>query len=87
MLTLNDKEISVFEGETLATVILLSGGTACKLDKAGSPRGPFCNMGVCYDCIVTVIEPDFPNQRIKVRACMTTVKAGLCVFTAQEVSP
>jgi len=87
ILTLNDKEINAFEGESLATVILLSGEPACKLDKAGNPRGPFCNMGICYDCIVTVIEPDLPNQRVKVRACMTTVKAGLKIFTTQDNNP
>ncbi|PCI44725.1 MAG: hypothetical protein COB49_10785 [Alphaproteobacteria bacterium] len=81
LLTLNGREISAFEGETLATVILLSGDPACKSDKAGKPRGPFCNMGVCYDCLVTVTDPDFPGQRTKLRACMTRVKAGMRVHT------
>ncbi|NOX25552.1 MAG: (2Fe-2S)-binding protein [Deltaproteobacteria bacterium] len=86
MLTLNNQQISAFEGETLATVILLSGEPGCKLGKADNPRGPFCNMGVCYDCLVTVIDPASPDKRLKSRACMTMVKAGLRVFTTQEDS-
>jgi len=38
-------------------------------------------MGVCYDCLVTVIDPSSPDKRLKFRACMTVVKAGLRVFT------
>lgn len=86
MLSLNNKEIRAFEGETLATVILLSDEPVCKLDKAGNPRGPFCNMGVCYDCLVTVIDPASPDKPVKLQACMTRVKAGLRVFTTQEES-
>ncbi|MCF8038149.1 MAG: (2Fe-2S)-binding protein, partial [Desulfohalobiaceae bacterium] len=36
---------------------------------AGSePRGFFCGMGVCYDCLVTV------DGRPGTRACMTQVE-------------
>lgn len=78
---LNDTEIQAYEGETLATLILLSDDPICKLDKAGNPRGPFCNMGVCYDCLVTVIEPDGPNKPLNIRACMTIVKPGIQIYT------
>ena len=39
--------------------------------KTGQPRGIFCGMGVCYDCLVTI--DGVPNQR----ACMTQVKDGM----------
>jgi len=41
--------------------------------RAGEPRGYFCGMGVCHDCLVTA--DGLPN----VRACMTPVKEGLRV--------
>jgi sarcosine oxidase subunit alpha len=39
-----------------------------KTAKTGEPRGIFCGMGVCYDCLVTI--DGVPNQR----ACMTLVE-------------
>lgn len=80
-LRLNDTEIQAYEGETLATIILLSDDPSCSLDKAGNPRGPFCNMGVCYDCLVTVIEDHALNKPLKLRACMTIVKPDIQVYT------
>ena len=43
------------------------------------PRGPFCMMGVCFDCLVTV--DDIPNRR----ACMITVKQGMCIETRRSL--
>jgi len=43
--------------------------------KTGEPRGLFCGMGVCFDCLVTV------EDRAGVRACMTTVADGMRIVT------
>ena len=43
--------------------------------RASEPRGYFCGMGVCHDCLVTV--EGLPN----VRACLTPVRDGLRVET------
>jgi predicted molibdopterin-dependent oxidoreductase YjgC len=42
----------------------------------GAPRGVFCNMGVCFDCLVTI------DGRGNVRACMTTVADGMRITTS-----
>jgi predicted molibdopterin-dependent oxidoreductase YjgC len=39
------------------------------------PRGVFCGMGVCYDCLVTI------DGRPNVRACMTVVAEGMRIAT------
>jgi predicted molibdopterin-dependent oxidoreductase YjgC len=39
--------------------------------KAGRPRGLFCGIGICYDCLLTVDGQ--PNQR----ACLTPVAPGM----------
>jgi aerobic-type carbon monoxide dehydrogenase small subunit (CoxS/CutS family) len=44
-------------------------------DNEGHPRGMYCGMGVCYECLVTV--DDVSN----VRACMTTARDGMIVST------
>lgn len=42
---------------------------------SGEPRGPFCGMGVCFECEVTV------DGRPGVRACLTRVLPGMTVET------
>ncbi|MGY1435018.1 (2Fe-2S)-binding protein [Streptomyces reniochalinae] len=50
-------------GQTLAGLMLASGRTSWRRAPSGAPRGLFCGIGVCFDCLVTVNgEPD-------VRAC------------------
>lgn len=42
---------------------------------AGRPRGLFCGIGVCFDCLVEV------DGRPDERACVTPARAGLDVRT------
>ncbi len=41
--------------------------------RGGRPRGLFCAMGTCFDCIVTV------DNQSGVRACLATVQPGMQV--------
>lgn len=43
--------------------------------RSGEPRAMFCGMGVCFDCLVVI------DGVRDVRACMTTVKAGMRIET------
>ncbi len=43
--------------------------------KQHRPRGLFCGIGVCYDCLITV--DGLPNQR----ACLTPVRPGMKLDT------
>jgi len=45
--------------------------------KEGRPRGLFCGIGICFDCLVTV--DGRPNER----ACLLPASAGV-VLTTQE---
>jgi predicted molibdopterin-dependent oxidoreductase YjgC len=59
---------------TVAAALLQSGLAACRTTPvSGAPRGPFCMMGVCFDCLVEV--DGVPN----VQACMTRVRDGMRV--------
>ena len=61
-------------GEMLATALLRAGVDRFReTPVSGSPRGPLCLMGVCFDCLVQV------NGRPNVQACMTAVEAGMVV--------
>jgi predicted molibdopterin-dependent oxidoreductase YjgC len=65
--------VEAFEGETVAAVLLARGEVATRTTVKGEPRGVFCGMGVCFDCLVVV--DGVPNTR----ACMTWVREGLQV--------
>jgi D-hydroxyproline dehydrogenase subunit gamma len=59
---------------SVAAALLESGAAACRTTVVtGAQRGPFCMMGVCFDCLVEV--DDVPN----VQACMTRVREGMRV--------
>jgi D-hydroxyproline dehydrogenase subunit gamma len=70
---LDGRAVEAFEGETVAAVLLAQGEAATRRTVRGEPRGLFCGMGVCFDCLVVV--DDVPNTR----ACMTWVRGGLRV--------
>lgn len=77
--TFEGQAISAHPGETLATALLAAQVPAFGLTREAAPRLPFCNMGTCFDCAVTV------NGQRLVRACLTDVQDGLCV-TRQEAT-
>jgi predicted molibdopterin-dependent oxidoreductase YjgC len=70
-LTLDGGPVTAYAGETVAAVLLAEGLVATRTTPGGEPRGVFCGMGVCFDCLVIV--DGIPNTR----ACMTTVHEGM----------
>jgi predicted molibdopterin-dependent oxidoreductase YjgC len=68
--------VQAYPGETVATVLLALGRQTFRhTDHLHAPRGLFCGMGVCFDCLVTV------DGQANVRACMTPVRAGMTIET------
>src|SRR5215813_13027540 len=70
------RELSALPGETIAAALAAADIVAVRQARSGSPRGPFCGMGVCFDCLVTV------NGRPSQRACLTKVEEGMDVRPA-----
>jgi D-hydroxyproline dehydrogenase subunit gamma len=65
----NGKTYTAYKGETVHAALLAAGYRVLRNSpKAHKPRGIFCGMGICYDCLVTI--DGTPNQR----ACMTNVE-------------
>jgi predicted molibdopterin-dependent oxidoreductase YjgC len=63
-------------GQTIAAALLANGRRSWRnTPRNGEPRGLFCGMGVCFDCLIQV------DGRSNVRACRAPVKAGLHVET------
>ncbi|GAB6919694.1 (2Fe-2S)-binding protein [Rhodococcus erythropolis] len=63
--------VSCHAGDTVAAALLTAGVHEFGITRTGDPRQPFCNMGTCFDCVVTI------NGHPLVRACMTTVRSGM----------
>jgi glycine/D-amino acid oxidase-like deaminating enzyme len=72
-------EIEALSGETLFAALAAADIVTVRQARSGAPRGPFCGMGACFDCLVTV--DGRPNQR----ACLTKVAAGMEV-TSEPVA-
>jgi D-hydroxyproline dehydrogenase subunit gamma len=64
-----------YEGETLAVVLMANGQYAFRNTVGGEPRGLFCGIGLCYDCLVVV------DEARSVRACVTPAREGMRLST------
>ena len=74
--TVDGDPVRAYPGETVATVLLAMGRRTFRhTDQLHAPRGLFCGMGVCFDCLVTI------DGQPNVRACVTPVHAGMVVET------
>lgn len=56
---------------TAAAAVLLSGGIARSTPVSGSPRAPYCMMGVCFDCLMEI--DGVPNRQ----GCLVPVAEGM----------
>lgn len=66
------------EGETISVALLRAGVLNIRTSPSGSPRGMFCGMGVCQECVVEV-------EGKKVESCRTPITQGLKVTRAKYV--
>ena len=64
--------ISARQGDCVATALLSAGQARFReTPVSGAARGPFCMMGVCFDCLVEI------DGVANIQACMTIVRAGM----------
>ncbi|MGW7074074.1 (2Fe-2S)-binding protein [Streptomyces sp. NPDC054871] len=69
--TFDGREIPALPGQTVAAALWSAGITAWRTTRrGGEPRGVFCGIGVCFDCLVEV------NGRANQRACLTPTAPG-----------
>ena len=77
-ITYNGQELIAYEGESVAASLLAANQrTLRQTSRFDQPRGLFCGMGVCFDCLVQV------DGRANVQACQTPVREGMSVETQQ----
>lgn len=72
MIRFEGRDVTAFAGENLAGALLAAGEQVFRESPiSGAPRGPFCLMGACFECLVEIDR--MPGQQ----ACMTTVRDGM----------
>ncbi|OPC83764.1 proline dehydrogenase [Embleya scabrispora] len=68
-LTVDGRRIPVEPGQTVGAAMLAAGIRSWRTTRfAGRPRGLFCGIGVCFDCLVTV------DGTPSLRACLVTAR-------------
>lgn len=74
--TFDGERVEARAGDTIAAALIAAGIDATRRSAiSGTARGPYCMMGICYDCLVAV--DGTPNRQ----ACVTMVHEGLVVET------
>ncbi|MDI3534047.1 MAG: hypothetical protein PWQ82_412 [Thermosediminibacterales bacterium] len=75
-IVVDGKKIKAIEGEPIAAALMAAGIRVFrKTPKKNQPRGVFCAIGRCTDCVMTV--NGIPN----VRTCVTLVEDGMVIET------
>ncbi len=74
-LTIDGQAVRVAPGTSVAAAVLIFQGPGFRRSVTGTPRGPLCGMGICYECRLTI---DGLPQRT---SCQTVCQAGMEVVT------
>ncbi len=75
-LSLDGVPIPARPGQSVGAALTEAGVVSWRTTlRAGRPRGLFCGIGVCFDCLLTV--DGVPNQR----ACLAPARDGMVLRT------
>ena len=79
--TFDGKSYTGYEGEPIAAALKAAGVMIHRYtNKEHKPRGIFCAIGRCTDCVMVV------NGKPNIRTCVTALEAGMVVKTQYGVS-
>ncbi|MFD2262881.1 (2Fe-2S)-binding protein [Lacibacterium aquatile] len=79
----NGVETPAWNGETVASVMLRVPGAGRSSPVSGAARLPYCQMGVCFECLAIV------DGVASTQGCLVPVKPGMRIESqrgAREIS-
>ncbi|MFF0204011.1 (2Fe-2S)-binding protein [Streptomyces sp. NPDC005017] len=77
-ITFDGRTLAALPGQSVAAVLWAAGVLAWRTTRTGGrPRGAFCGIGHCFDCLVTV------DGRPNLRACLVPARPGDTVTTQE----
>jgi predicted molibdopterin-dependent oxidoreductase YjgC len=72
--TFDGREVRARDGDSIATALLAAGEQVTRTTPVGqTPRGPFCMMGACFDCLAEV------DGVGGVQTCLVPAQPGMVV--------
>jgi sarcosine oxidase subunit alpha len=75
-LLVDGRPITAQSGDSVAAALLAADVLVCRTSAvSGAPRAPYCMMGVCFECVVTI---DGEGSR---QACLIPVRDGMRIDT------
>jgi len=75
-IVIDGESLEALPGQTVAAALMASGWDSWRTTRAAErPRGVFCGIGACFDCLVVV------NGTPDVRACQRTIAPGDTITT------
>jgi D-hydroxyproline dehydrogenase subunit gamma len=76
IISVDGAQVTARAGDTVAAALLAAGLTSTRTTPvSGAPRAPYCMMGVCFECLVTI--DDVGNRQ----GCLIPVSEGMRVDT------
>jgi len=79
---INGRIIQARSGQTIAATLIAAGITTFRQTFTHEPRGIFCGMGACFECLVTI------NGISDQRACMTLAQPGMkVILNVESITP
>lgn len=65
--------ITAFDGDNLAAALLRAGKVQFRTAEKNDPRGPYCMMGVCFECLLEI------DGIQALQGCMIGVRNGMVI--------
>jgi predicted molibdopterin-dependent oxidoreductase YjgC len=75
VLLVDGQPLAIKDGDTIAATVMRGGRSVFRRSQSGEPRGLFCGIGICNECLVTV------DGQPNVRACIASARDGAVVAT------
>lgn len=67
----NGIEVAAWKGETVASILLRVPNSGRRSSVSGSVRLPYCQMGVCFECLAVV------DGVASTQGCLVPVRQGM----------
>jgi predicted molibdopterin-dependent oxidoreductase YjgC len=78
-ISVDGRDVQAFESDTVLGVLWAIGEHRLHTTaRSREPRGFFCGIGICFDCLVTV------DGAVNVRACLEPVRADMKIERQQD---
>jgi len=76
--TFNGEEVPAKEGQSVSAALIAHELRINRHTRINNePRGIYCGIGICFDCLVTI------DGVVNQRGCLTVVRSGMIVESAK----